>query len=118
MANDADTGIKGLVDGVVSKIVTGYLWPLMTMALIGIGGWYLKDSNEVTRSHTHQLEVVMANQDRLADRVTAEIAALAKTFDLRDTNVKEELVRHGRTLEDHEIRLRGVERSQRLPSPN
>lgn len=120
MANGNGNGesLKGLVDGVTSKILVGYIWPLLTMILIGVGGWYLKDSNEVSRQHTHQLEVVMGTQDRLGDRVSAEISALRSMFDLRDTNVRDDLIRYGRVLDDHETRIRGVERNQRLPIPN
>lgn len=116
--SDNGEGLKGVVDGVVSKIVTGYLAPAIMMAMMGVGGWYLKDNNEVSRAHTHQLEVVMGNQDRLADRVTAEISALANTFTMRDSSIRDDLLRQGRLIDDHEIRLRGVERSQRLPPPN
>lgn len=111
--DDSDWSARSVVDGVISKIVVGYLWPLLTMTLIGIGGWYLKDSNEITRSHTHQLEVVMGNQDRLADRVTAEINALSLNFKMRDQMISDSLARTVRSIDDHEMRIRRVEGSVR-----
>lgn len=120
MANGNGNGdaLKGMVDGVVSKVIVGYAWPLLTSILMGICIYYLKDNNDVSRQHTHQLEVVMGTQDRLGDRVSAEISALRSTFDLRDTNIKDDLMRYGRALDDHETRIRGVERNQRLTIPN